>query len=110
MIDDFWRQGIISDYWRSLFSKNVAEKFALADQYQHLLNLTKIDGATQKHICDDPACQQGIFYGYGCPKTNFSKCSTLIASSPGNYVVYYSETCPNQSRFFNLKLVRLKKT
>lgn len=79
-IDDLWRQGIIADHWRSLFSKSVAEKFALADQFEVLQNLTVINNTNHKHYCDSRFCEEGIFYGYGCPRTNFSKCSTLIAS------------------------------
>lgn len=82
IIDDLWRQGIIADHWRSLFSKSVAEKFALADQFEVLQNLTVINTTNHKHYCDSPFCEEGIYYGYGCPRTNFSKCSTLIASFP----------------------------
>lgn len=82
VIDELWRHGVIADHWRSLFSKSVAEKFALADQYEILRNLTYVNETIQKHYCDSPTCEEGIFYGYGCPKSNFSKCSTLIASSP----------------------------
>lgn len=83
MVDELWRLGIISDHWRSLFSKSVAEKFALTSEYEQLKNLTIINDTTNKHYCDSPICEDGIFYGYGCPKTNFSKCSTLITSFPG---------------------------
>lgn len=87
MVDELWRLGIISDHWRSLFSKSVAEKFALTSQYELLKNLTIVNDTTNKHYCDSPICEDGIFYGYGCPKTNFSKCSTLITSFPGKFFV-----------------------